>query len=125
MRQLAKCSPAGRRCASENSEIWRGEHMTINPMAGKPAPASMLVNVPRLVCAYYADAPDPTISDQKVAFGTSGHRGSSFLRSFNEAHILAITQAIVMYRMQQGIGGPLFLGMDTHALSEAAYISAL
>jgi phosphoglucomutase len=94
-------------------------------MAGKPAPASMLVNVPRLVCAYYADAPDPTISDQKVAFGTSGHRGSSFLRSFNEAHILAITQAIVMYRMQQGIGGPLFLGMDTHALSEAAYISAL
>jgi phosphoglucomutase len=99
--------------------------MTINPMAGKPAPASMLVNVPRLVCAYYADAPDPTISDQKVAFGTSGHRGSSFLRSFNEAHILAITQAIVMYRMQQGIGGPLFLGMDTHALSEAAYISAL
>jgi phosphoglucomutase len=99
--------------------------MTINPMAGKPAPASMLVNVPRLVCAYYADAPDPTISDQKVAFGTSGHRGSSFLRSFNEAHILAISQAIVMYRTQQGIGGPLFLGMDTHALSEAAYISAL
>ncbi|HEY1898296.1 MAG TPA: phosphoglucomutase (alpha-D-glucose-1,6-bisphosphate-dependent) [Steroidobacteraceae bacterium] len=99
--------------------------MTINPMAGKPAPASMLVNVPRLICAYYADAPDPSMPDQKVAFGTSGHRGSSFLRSFNEAHILAITQAIVMYRTQQGIGGPLFLGMDTHALSEPAYSSAL
>jgi phosphoglucomutase len=99
--------------------------MTINPMAGKPAPASMLVNVPRLVSAYYADAPDPAMPDQKVAFGTSGHRGSSFLRSFNEAHILAISQAIVMYRTQQGIGGPLFLGMDTHALSEPAYISAL
>jgi phosphoglucomutase len=94
-------------------------------MAGKPAPASMLVNVPRLVSAYYADAPDPAMPEQKVAFGTSGHRGSSFLRSFNEAHILAITQAIVMYRTQQGIGGPLFLGMDTHALSEPAYISAL
>jgi phosphoglucomutase len=99
--------------------------MSINPMAGKPAPASMLVNVPRLICAYYTDTPDPAVPDQKVAFGTSGHRGSSFLRSFNEAHILAITQAIVMYRTQQGIGGPLFLGMDTHALSEAAFISAL
>jgi phosphoglucomutase len=99
--------------------------MTINPMAGKPAPASMLVNVPRLICAYYADAPDPAMPEQRVAFGTSGHRGSSFLRSFNEAHILAITQAIVMYRTRQGISGPLFLGMDTHALSEPAYISAL
>jgi phosphoglucomutase len=99
--------------------------MTINPMAGKPAPVSMLVNVPRLICAYYADAPDPAVPDQKVAFGTSGHRGSSFQRSFNEAHILAITQAIVLYRTQQGINGPLFLGMDTHALSEPAFISAL
>jgi len=99
--------------------------MTTNPMAGKPAPASMLVNVPRLVSAYYSDSPDPAVPDQKVAFGTSGHRGSSFLRSFNEAHILAITQAIVMYRTQQGIGGPLFIGKDTHALSEPAYISAL
>src|SRR5579863_8563247 len=99
--------------------------MTINPMAGKPAPASMLVNVPRLICAYYADAPDPAVPDQKVSFGTSGHRGSSLQRSFNEAHILAITQAIVMYRTQQGISGPLFLGMDTHALSEPAFISAL
>src|SRR6201996_2217906 len=99
--------------------------MTINPMAGKPAPAAMLVNVPRLVCAYYAEAPDPAVPDQKVAFGTSGHRGSSFQRAFNEAHILAITQAIVLYRTQQGINGPLFLGMDTHALSEPAFISAL
>ncbi|HTV79314.1 MAG TPA: phosphoglucomutase (alpha-D-glucose-1,6-bisphosphate-dependent) [Steroidobacteraceae bacterium] len=99
--------------------------MTLNPMAGKPAPASMLVNVPRLIAAYYSDAPDPAVPDQKVSFGTSGHRGSSFLHSFNEAHILAITQAIVLYRTQQGIAGPLFLGMDTHALSEPAYVSAL
>src|SRR6201996_1503872 len=99
--------------------------MTINPMAGKPAPASMLVNVARLVCAYYADAPDPAAPEQKVAFGTSGHRGSSLQRSFNEAHILAISQAIVMYRAQQGITGPLFLGMDTHALSEPAFITAM
>ncbi|HTY92820.1 MAG TPA: phosphoglucomutase (alpha-D-glucose-1,6-bisphosphate-dependent) [Steroidobacteraceae bacterium] len=99
--------------------------MTTDPLAGKPAPASLLVNVPRLICAYYADAPDPAVADQKVAFGTSGHRGSSLQRSFNEAHILAITQAIVMYRTQQGITGPLFLGMDTHALSEPAFISAL
>ena len=99
--------------------------MTINPLAGKPAPAAMLINVPRLICAYYAEAPDPAVPDQRVAFGTSGHRGSSLLRSFNEAHILAITQAIVMYRAQQGISGPLFLGMDTHALSEPAFISAL
>src|SRR5580658_9370011 len=99
--------------------------MAVNPMAGKPAPAAMLVNVARLVCAYYSDAPDPAVPDQRVAFGTSGHRGSSFQRSFNEAHILAISQAIVMYRTQQGITGPLFLGMDTHALSEPAFISAL
>ncbi|HTC50800.1 MAG TPA: phosphoglucomutase (alpha-D-glucose-1,6-bisphosphate-dependent) [Steroidobacteraceae bacterium] len=99
--------------------------MSINPLAGKPAPASMLVNVPRLICTYYSDAPDPAVPDQKVAFGTSGHRGSSLQRSFNEAHILAITQAIVMYRSQQGINGPLFLGMDTHALSEPAFVSAL
>jgi phosphoglucomutase len=99
--------------------------MAIDPLAGKPAPASMLVNVPRLICAYYSDAPDPAVPEQRVAFGTSGHRGSSLLRSFNEAHILAITQAIVMYRSRQGITGPLFLGMDTHALSEPAFISAL
>jgi phosphoglucomutase len=99
--------------------------MTTNPLAGKPVPASMLVNVPRLICAYYADAPDAAVPDERVAFGTSGHRGSSLQRSFNEAHILAITQAIVQYRGQQSITGPLFLGMDTHALSEPAFISAL
>ena len=99
--------------------------MTINPLAGKPAPASMLVNVPRLICAYYSDAPDPAVAEQKVSFGTSGHRGSSLQRSFNEAHILAITQAIVMYRTANGISGPLFVGMDTHALSEPAFVSAL
>jgi len=94
--------------------------MTINRWR-KPAPASMLVNVPRLVSVYYADAPDPAIPDQKVAFGTSGHRGSSFLRSFNEAHILAITQAIVMYRTQQGIGGPLSWEGYSRAVGTGVY----
>ena len=99
--------------------------MTISPLAGKPAPASMLVNVPRLVSAYYAEHPDAGVAAERVAFGTSGHRGSSFARTFNEAHILAITQAICNYRASNGIGGPLFLGIDTHALSEPAAISAL
>ncbi|HEX4534917.1 MAG TPA: hypothetical protein VH000_11845, partial [Rhizomicrobium sp.] len=97
----------------------------ISPLAGKPVPASMLVNVPRLITAYFADVPDPAIADQRVAFGTSGHRGSAFSRSFNEAHILAISQAICLYRRSKGIDGPLFLGMDTHALSEPAFASAL
>ncbi len=83
----------------------------------------MLVNVPRLVTAYYAERPDPAIASQRVAFGTSGHRGSAFERAFNEAHILAITQAICAYRRAQDIDGPLFLGMDTHALSEPAFAS--
>ena len=85
----------------------------------------MLVNVPRLITAYYADRPDPHVDAQRVAFGTSGHRGSAFNHAFNEAHILAITQAICAYRKQQGIDGPLFLGMDTHALSEPAFASAM
>ncbi len=85
----------------------------------------MLVNVPRLVTAYYVQQPDPSIPAQRVAFGTSGHRGSAFEVAFNEAHILATTQAICMYRAQQGIDGPLFLGMDTHALSEPAFASAM
>ncbi len=85
----------------------------------------MLVNVPRLITAYYAERPDPTIPSQRVAFGTSGHRGSAFERAFNEAHILAITQAICAHRKQCNIGGPLFIGMDTHALSEPAFASAL
>jgi phosphoglucomutase len=99
--------------------------MKIHPLAGKPAPASMLVNIPRLVTAYYAERPDPAVQEQRVTFGTSGHRGSSFESAFNEAHILAITQAICLYRKQNQIDGPLFLGMDTHALSEPAFATAL
>jgi phosphoglucomutase len=97
----------------------------LNPLAGKPAPASLLVDVPRLITAYYSVRPDAYVPAQRVAFGTSGHRGSSFEASFNEAHVLAITQAICGYRKQQGITGPLFLGFDTHALSAPAFVSAL
>ena len=97
----------------------------VSPLAGKPAPASMLVNVSRLVTAYYAEHPDPAVAAERVAFGTSGHRGSAFDRTFNEAHILAITQAICSYRQAHRIDGPLFMGMDTHALSEPAFASAL
>ena len=99
--------------------------MAISPLAGKPAPPSMLVNIPRLVTAYYTERPDPSVREQQVAFGTSGHRGSAFKNAFNEAHILAISQAICRYRKQHHIDGPLFLGMDTHALSEPAFASAL
>ena len=99
--------------------------MKVSPCAGKPAEASMLVNVPRLVTAYYTEAPDPSVPEQRVAFGTSGHRGSAFEKAFNEWHILAISQAICLYREQQKIDGPLFLGMDTHALSVPALASAL
>jgi phosphoglucomutase len=99
--------------------------MQINPAAGKPADPSILVNIPRLITAYYAQQPDASVPAQRVAFGTSGHRGSSFLNSFNEWHILAITQAICLYRKQQKIEGPLFLGIDTHALSEPAAVTAL
>src|SRR5271168_1721390 len=98
---------------------------TVSPLAGKPADPSMLVNVPRLISAYYTDQPDPAVREQRVAFGTSGHRGSSLACGFNENHILAITQAICRYRAQQGIDGPLFMGFDTHALSEPAFCSAL
>lgn len=98
---------------------------TVSPLAGKPTEPSMLANIPKLVTAYYAGRPDPSVSEQRVAFGTSGHRGSSFKNSFNKAHILAITQAVCLYRQQQSIDGPLFLGMDTHALSEPAFASAL
>ncbi len=97
----------------------------INPLAGKPAPRSLLVDVPRLVTAYYTGVPDPSVAAQRVAFGTSGHRGSSFDLSFNEAHVLAITQAICHYRQTRGITGPLYLGVDTHALSQPACASAL
>jgi phosphoglucomutase len=99
--------------------------MNVSPYAGKPAEPSMLVNVPRLVTAYYTEAPDPSEPGQRVAFGTSGHRGSAFDKAFNEHHILAITQAICLYRQRNKIDGPLFLGMDTHALSVPAHASAL
>jgi phosphoglucomutase len=99
--------------------------VSTHPLAGLPAPRSLLVDVPRLVSAYFNVAPDPEIPAERVAFGTSGHRGSSFSRSFQEAHILAVTQAIVMYRSRAGIDGPLFLGKDTHALSEPAFATAL
>jgi phosphoglucomutase len=99
--------------------------MEVSPFAGKPAEPSMLVNVPRLVTAYYTEVPDPSAPEQRVAFGTSGHRGSAFEKSFNEWHILAISQAICLYRKQHKIDGPLFLGMDTHALSVPALVSAL
>jgi phosphoglucomutase len=96
-----------------------------SPLAGKTAPPSMLVNVPRLITAYFAGRPDPTVSSQRVAFGTSGHRGSAFNNGFNEAHILAISQAICEHRHGAGITGPLFIGIDTHALSTPALASAL
>src|ERR1700674_64645 len=99
--------------------------MKMNDAAGKPADPSILVNVPKLVTAYYAVQPDPSDPRQRVAFGTSGHRGSAFDGAFNEWHIPAITQAICGYRNLQNIDGPLFLGMDTHALSEPAFASAL
>ena len=97
----------------------------LSPLAGKPAPAASLVNVPRLITAYYSEQPDPAIASQRVAFGTSGHRGSSFAVGFNEAHVLSISQAICEFRKQQGIDGPLFMGFDTHALSAPAFASAM
>jgi phosphoglucomutase len=97
----------------------------ISPLAGKPVPQSLLVNIPRLMTAYFSLTPDPAIAAQRVAFGTSGHRGSAFAAAFNEAHIRAITQAVCLYRRHAGIDGPLFLGMDTHALSEAASATAV
>src|SRR3712207_6134583 len=96
-----------------------------DPRAGQPASASDLVDVASLVTAYYTLQPDPADPAQQVVFGTSGHRGSSFDAAFNEQHILATTQAICEYRAQQGYDGPLFLGRDTHALSEPAWASAL
>jgi phosphoglucomutase len=102
-----------------------GAQMKTSPLAGKLAPPSMLVNVPRLITAYYSNLPDASVPGQRVAFGTSGHRGSSLDNSFNDSHVLAISQAICQYRKQQGIDGPLFLGIDTHALSVPACVNAL
>ena len=99
--------------------------MKLSPLAGQPAPLGLLVDVPRLISAFFTDRPDPAVAAQRVIFGTSGHRGSSFTRSFNEDHILAITQAICLHRAGRKIDGPLFLGLDTHALSVPAYATAL
>ena len=99
--------------------------MPVSPLAGKPAPKSLLVDVPRLLAAYYDRHPDPAVKGELVAFGTSGHRGTSAAGTFNEDHILAITHAICLYRREQGIDGPLFIGIDTHALSGPAFSTAL
>lgn len=99
--------------------------MALHELAGKPAPHNILVNIPRLVSSYYSVKPDPQNPAQRVGFGTSGHRGTSFNGTFNENHILAVSQAVAEYRAAQGITGPLFIGMDSHALSEAAWITAL
>ena len=99
--------------------------MSIHPRAGQPAQVNDLVNIPKLVSAYYVNLPDVDVAEQQVAFGTSGHRGSSFKYAFTELHILAITQALAEYRKEQGYTGPVFIGKDTHALSEPAFISAV
>ena len=99
--------------------------MTLHPLAGKPVPANLLINVPRLVAAYFSFHPDPSNPLEQVSFGTSGHRGTSTKRTFNEAHVLAITQAICDLRARAGVAGPLFVGIDTHALSEPALITAV
>src|SRR5205823_13136628 len=96
-----------------------------HPLAGKPAPREVLVDVARLRKLYFDERPDPAVPEQRVAFGTSGHRGSSLKRAFNEAHILAVVQATCEYRASKGIDGPLFLGKDTHALSDPAQRTAL
>src|SRR6201996_2532830 len=97
----------------------------LHPLAGKPATPSMLTNIPRLVTAYFAGKPDPAVPAQRVSFGTSGHRGSAFNNAFNENHILAISQALCDHRKSRGVTGPLFVGIDTHALAEPALASAL
>ncbi|PKN57457.1 MAG: phosphoglucomutase, alpha-D-glucose phosphate-specific [Deltaproteobacteria bacterium HGW-Deltaproteobacteria-14] len=99
--------------------------MAVHPLAGKPAPRELLINTSRLVAMYYALSPDPKDPAQRVAFGTSGHRGSALDRRFNEAHIAAICQAVAEHRAAAGVRGPLFLGMDTHALSEPAHVTAI
>src|SRR5258706_1690122 len=99
--------------------------MTISPSAGKPAESGMLANIPRLITAYFANQPDASVSSQRIAFGTSGHRGNALESSFNEWHVLAICQAICDYRVANKISGPLFIGIDSHALSEPALASSL
>src|SRR3712207_1070831 len=121
--------PDARRCAQRydpgRSTLPRRRSMSTDPRAGRPAESRDLIDVPRVVLSYYTEHPDPGEAAQKVAFGTSGHRGSSLKTAFNEDHIVATSQAIVEYRRDQGTDGPLYLGRDTHALSEPAMISAL
>jgi phosphoglucomutase len=105
-----------------NAEVARSK---LSPLAGQPATPAMLVDVSKLISAYHTDVPDYAVLEQRVAFGTSGHHGAAFLRSFNQWHVLAISQAICDYRKWRGISGPLFLGVDTHALSGPAFASAL
>src|SRR5208283_1398273 len=97
----------------------------ISPLAGKLVDAARLIDVPKLIDAYFSGAPDPAQPSQRVHFGTSGHRGSAFNNSFNEAHVLAIAQAICLHRARSGIHGPLFVGIDTHALSQPALATVL
>jgi len=99
--------------------------MSLHPNAGKQAPKSILINVPQLISSYYTKIPNTQNDAQRISFGTSGHRGSALLTSFNETHILAVTQAVCDYRNEVGITGTLFMGMDTHALSYPAQLSAL
>lgn len=115
----------GAKTAEEQIKERRIMTRNVSPLAGKPAPIAMLVDVPKLITAYYSEVPDPSVSKQRVLFGTSGHRGSAFDKTFNEWHILAICQAICLYRSLQKITGPLFIGFDTHALSAPAFASAL
>lgn len=99
--------------------------MALHPFAGKPARLEDLTNIPRLISEYYLNKPDMSVPEQRVAFGTSGHRGSSLTSAFTESHILAISQAIADYRKEQNTTGPLFIGKDTHGLSEPAFCTAL
>jgi phosphoglucomutase len=105
-----------------NGKVWL---MALDPLAGQPPTPAMLADIPRLITAFYTEKPDPAVAEQRVTFGTSGHRGSSLRSSFNEGHILAIMQAICQYRAENGIDGPVFLAKDTHALSEPAFATSL
>src|SRR5262245_12302858 len=118
-------SVPGARDARHRAAITGDADMSNSPLAGQPAPPSALVDVAKLVTAYYANRPDPSRPEQRIAFGTSGHRGSSFEHTFNEQHVLGVTQAICLYRRAQNIDGPLFLGIDTHGLSRPASMTAL
>src|SRR5262245_19363495 len=121
----APCRSRGRVGVEKTVAQTTKERGAISPLAGKPAPKSILVDLARLERAYYERKPDLDDPSQLVAFGTSGHRGSPFIGSFTETHIAAITQAICDYRRAHGIDGPLYMGKDTHALSEPAQRTAL